>query len=403
MTHKLHTPHLRGIPLGIWALGLVSLFMDISSEMIHSLLPVFMVSVLGASAITVGFVEGLAEATAAITKVFSGALSDRIGRRKLLTVLGYGMAALTKPLFPLAHSVESVFAARFIDRIGKGIRGAPRDAMIGDFAPPELRGASFGLRQTMDTVGAFLGPLLAIGLLIWFANDIRAVFWVASIPAFIAVVVLVLLVREPDRLTPASVAPNPLFAAKSWQFGRRYWWVLIIGILTTLARFSEAFLILKAEDTGLSLAYIPIVLVVMNIAYAFSAYPAGVLSDQFGRPGLLAAGMFTLVLADLVLAFADGVWVTLAGILIWGLHMGLTQGVLSALIADAAPADLRGSAFGFFHMATGIAMLIASVLAGLLWEQFGPTGTFLAGGCFALATLVVIWPATHLSPTKPTG
>ncbi|MFD0981425.1 MFS transporter [Tropicimonas aquimaris] len=378
----------RRLPAGIWALGLVSLLMDVSSEMIHALLPVYLVVGLGATALTVGVIEGIAEATAAITKVFSGAFSDRIGRRQELAALGYGLAAVTKPVFPLAPSVGWLVAARFVDRVGKGIRGAPRDALVADLAPPELRGAAYGLRQSLDTAGAFIGPLLAIGLMWLFANDFTRVFWVAVVPAFAAVALLLLVVREPARPEGLRKVRNPLARAELASLGRTYWWVVAVAAVFTLARFSEAFLILRAQSGGLSLMFVPLVLVVLNVAYALSAYPVGALSDGRDRVTLLILGLQLLVAADLVLALAPGLAGVMGGVVLWGLHMGFTQGLLSALVADSAPAELRGTAFGMFNLVTGMALLAASVIAGGLWDAFGAEWTFLAGAGLALLALV---------------
>jgi MFS family permease len=359
--------------------------MDVSSEMIHALLPVFLVSVLGASVTAVGFLEGAAEATAAITKVFSGALSDRLGNRKRLVVLGYGLAALTKPLFAVAPSAAWVFAARFADRIGKGIRGAPRDALIADVTPAALRGAAFGLRQTLDTIGAFAGPLVAIILMAATQGSFRAVFWIAAIPAAIAVAVLVLFVREPEPLRPARL-PSPLRAAGA--LGPGYWWLVLVAGLFTLARFSEAFLILKISDAGFVATYVPIVLVVLNVAYAASAYPAGWLSDRTSRWAVIGLGAALLIAADLVLAGSVSVAGAMLGIVIWGLHMGFTQGLFAALVADAAPPDLRGSAFGVFNLVSGVALLAASAAAGIIWDLFGARATFTTGAALTAAAAV---------------
>ena len=377
------------VPAPVWALGFVSMFMDISSELVHSLLPVFMVTVLGASALTVGLIEGAAEATALIVKVFSGTLSDYFGRRKPLTVLGYGMAAVAKPLFALATTAGLVLAARLFDRIGKGIRGAPRDALIADITPPAVRGAAFGLRQALDTVGAFVGPLLAIGLMVLWANDFRAVFWVAVIPAVLSVALLLFGVQEP--VAPASKrGVNPLTRENLRRLSRRYWWVVAIGAVFTLARFSEAFLILRAQQGGLPIALAPLVLVVMNVVYALAAYPFGKLSDRSRHAPLLGAGLLVLLLADGVLAYSDHwTWVG-AGVALWGLHMAMTQGLLAAMVANAAPAELRGTAFGLFNLVSGVAMLVASGLAGLLWDQLGASFTFLAGGAFCMLALLTI-------------
>jgi MFS family permease len=376
-----------GIPAGIWALGFVSMLMDISSEMIHALLPIYMVTVLGTSALTVGVIEGIAEATASITKVFSGALSDWLGKRKLLAVFGYGLAAFTRPIFPLASSVEWLIAARFIDRVGKGIRGAPRDALVADIAPPHLRGASFGLRQSLDTVGAFLGPLIAIGLMWLTADHFQVVFWIAVIPAFLSVGLILVAVKEPERPKEQLRVRMPLHRDELRRLGATYWWVVAVAAIFTLARFSEAFLILRAQSIGLPVALIPIVLVIMSLAYSLSAYPIGVLSDRVNRLTLLALGLVLLLVADLVLAFAsDIVWVGI-GVVLWGLHMGFTQGLLATLVAETAPAELRGTAFGMFNLMTGVALLVASVVAGALWDMTGPQGTFLAGAAFTVVTL----------------
>ncbi|MDZ4863252.1 MAG: MFS transporter [Gemmatimonadota bacterium] len=380
-------PHIA-IPRTVWALGFVSLFMDLSSELIHSLLPVFLVTTLGASAFSVGLIEGLGESVALITKVFSGALSDFIGRRKGLILLGYGMAALTKPLFPLARSVEAVLTARLLDRVGKGIRGAPRDALVADVTPPAIRGAAFGLRQSMDTVGAFLGPVLAIGLMFLFHGDMRQVFWVAVVPAVLAVVLIVTGVDDTRDVGASGRFRSPLRLATLRELSPGYWWVVAIGAVFTLARFSEAFLVLRAQQTGLALTWIPLVLVVMNVVYALSAYPAGALSDRLPRTTLLIAGLGVLIVADLILARATSSLLVLCGVAAWGLHLGLTQGILAALLADTAPANLKGTAFGLFNLVSGFCLLLASALAGWLWDRQGAASTFYTGG--ALATVAAI-------------
>lgn len=380
----------RRLPVGIWVLGLGSMCMDISSEMIHSLLPVFMTTVLGASMVTIGVVEGIAEATAAITKVFSGTLSDWLGRRKLPLVLGYALAALTKPVFPLASSIGWVFAARFVDRIGKGIRGAPRDAMVADLTPPHLRGAAYGLRQALDSLGAFIGPLLAVVFMFLFAGDIRAVMWMAVLPALVTVALLVLYIREPER-SPEKPAGTPLTLTGIKGLPLRYWLVVTLGAVFTLARFSEAFLVLRAQDTGLAPGYVPVVMIVMNVCYAALAYPAGAAADRCSRANLLLAGLIALIVADLVLAAATTPLLVLAGAALWGLHMALTQGLLAKLVADTAPPELRGSGFGIFNLVSGGALLAASVIAGALWSALGPATTFLTGAAFAaLAALGIV-------------
>lgn len=386
------TSVLSRIPRGIWALGFVSMLMDISSEMIHALLPVYLVTVMGSSMLAVGFIEGIAEATAAITKVFSGALSDWLGRRKLLAAIGYGLAAFTKPVFPLAETVAWVVVARFVDRIGKGIRGAPRDALIADLAPPGLRGASFGLRQSLDTAGAFLGPLLAIGLMAVSANNIQLVFWVAVVPAFGALALIVFAVHDAPGADGAGTPGVPLSRAELSRLPPVYWAIVGISAVFTLARFSEAFLVLRAQETGVALMLIPAVLVLMNVVYSAASYPVGVLADRSHRGMLLAAGFAVLVAADLALALVRGVPGLALGVVLWGLHMGMTQGLLAALVAEVAPASLRGTAFGVFNLVGGLALLAASVIAGGVWDAFGAQTTFLAGAAFAALALLGILP-----------
>lgn len=380
-------PAFSKVPAGVWALGFVSMLMDISSEMIHSLLPLFMVGVLGASALTVGLIEGVAESTALIAKVFSGALSDYLGKRKALAVAGYALGALTKPLFALAPSVGMVLTARFLDRIGKGIRGAPRDALVADITPSEVRGAAFGLRQSLDTVGAFIGPLLAVGLMLLWANDFRAVFWVAVIPGTLAVLLLVFGVREPERHLEAK-RTNPIRRENIMRLSASYWWVVVVGAVFTLARFSEAFLVLRAQQGGIPVALVPLVMVAMNLVYAGAAYPFGKLSDRMNHKTLLAWGLVVLICADLVLASNDHWTTVVAGVALWGVHMGMTQGLLATMVADTAPVDLRGTAYGVFNLISGVAMLVASAVAGLLWDQFGASSTFYAGALFCVLALL---------------
>jgi MFS family permease len=386
------------IPRGVWMLGFVSLFMDVSSEMIHALLPVFLLTTVGTSAAVIGLIEGVAEATASIVKVFSGVLSDWFGRRKLLAVIGYGLGALSKPLFPLAGSAGLVLTARFVDRVGKGIRGAPRDALVADLTPPAIRGAAYGLRQSLDTVGAFAGPLLAIGLMLASGGDIQLVFWLAVIPAVISVAILVGGVHEPETVRPARAARSPIRRDELRRLGGAYWRVVAVAAVLTLARFSEAFLVLRAQEAGLALALVPLVLVVMNLAYGLSAYPVGVLSDRRDPKRLLVLGFGVLVAADLVLAFGGGLWAVLAGTALWGLHMGMTQGILAALVAETVPADRRGTGFGLFNLAGGLALLLASTLAGGLWSWAGSGATFLAG---AGLTVIGLAGAVLLLPRRP--
>ena len=392
----------KRLPASIWALGFVSLLMDVSSEMIHSLLPVFLVTSLGVSMLAVGLIEGAAEATALVLKVFSGVLSDWWGRRKPLAVLGYGLGALSKPLFAIAPTVGWVVTARLIDRVGKGIRGAPRDALVADLAPPGMRGAAFGLRQSLDTVGAFLGPLLAMGLMLLWANDFRAVFWVAVIPAALCVALLLVGVQEPERAASA-VRTNPIRRENLRRLGSAYWWVVALGAVFTLARFSEAFLVLRVQQGGLPLAWTPLVLVLMNVVFALGAYPLGKLSDRIRHTTLLAWGLVVLIAADALLAFSDRGAPAWLGIALWGLHMAMTQGLLATMVADTAPADLRGTAFGMFNLVSGVALLVASGLAGLLWDRLGASATFGAGILFATLALagVLVQSARHGRAPKP--
>lgn len=374
----------RGLPRTVIALGLVSLCMDTSSELIHSLLPLYLVAGLGVSAGLLGLVEGIAEATASLMRVFAGVLSDRVGKRKPLILAGYGLAALSKPLFPLASGVGTVLLARVADRIGKGIRGAPRDALLADVTPEALRGAAFGLRQSLDTVGAVIGPLAAVVLMTAMDDDIRAVLWVAVVPAVLAVLLIVLLVQEPEHTRPAPRRSAGLDVSEISGLPPAFWRVAWLGALLSLARFSEAFLLLRASDMGLPIAQVPLVLVALNVAYALSAWPLGHVSDRLGRGRLLVVGLTVLVLADVLLALDAGPWAFGVGILLWGLHMGATQGVIAAMVADVAPVHLRGTAFGVLHCCNAVALLAASVIAGVLWSALGAPATFLAGALFAM-------------------
>jgi MFS family permease len=379
----------REIPSNVWVLGFVSLLMDISSEMIHALLPLYLVTVLGTSMLGVGVIEGIAEATTSIVKIFSGALSDRLGKRKLLATIGYGLAAFTKPVFPLATSLSWIVLARFVDRVGKGIRGAPRDALIADLSPPDIRGAAFGLRQSLDTVGAAIGPLLAIAFMALTLSNFTAVFWIAVAPAFMSFALIALCVHEPDRSTTKLVR-LPLSPAELQRLGIAYWLVVVLATAFAFARFSEAFLLLRAQSVGLPLVLVPTVMLVMNVVYALAALPSGVMSDKLGRYGVLISGFLVLVVAELILAFGSNILAVMIGAALWGLHMGMTQGVLASLVADTAPVDLRGTAFGMFNLATGVATLLASIIAGALWDFAGPIGTFVAGAIFATIALACV-------------
>ncbi|MGH8738634.1 MAG: MFS transporter [Burkholderiales bacterium] len=384
----------RALPRTVWALGLVSLLMDGSSELVHALLPLYMTSVLGASMLEVGLIEGVAEGIAAITKVFSGTLSDWLGRRKLLVVLGYGLAALSKPLFPLANSIALVAGARFMDRVGKGIRGAPRDALIADVTPLEARGAAYGLRQALDSVGAVLGPLAAVALMALYAESLRAVLWAAAAPALAAVLVLAFAVREPEGVRTAK-ANSPLSKAMLGQLGARYWLVVGLGAVLTLARFSEAFLVLRAADVGLAQTWVPLVMVAMSAAYALASYPAGLAADRGWERALIGWGLAALIAADLILGSAQSAGAVFAGVALWGVHMGLTQGLLSVLVAAAAPAEARGTAFGVFNLVIGVVLIGASLLAGWLWQTHGPAATFYAGAAFTAVALAGLLAAAR--------
>jgi MFS family permease len=369
-------------------LGVVSLLMDISSEMIQTLLPLYLVAGLGASAVAIGFIEGLSVAIATVTKLFSGMISDWTGKRKPLAVLGYGLGALSKPIFPLATSIGWVVVAKAVDRVGKGIRGTPRDALIADVTPPEIRGASFGLRKSLDTVGGFVGPLAAIGLMLVTDGNMIAIFWIAAIPAFLAVALLIVGVKEPEQ-PPSPSKGMPRFR-DAGRLNRAVWVVIAVSSLLTFARFSEAFLLLKSQEAGLSLAWIPITMVVMHAVYGLTAYPAGYLSDRIGRRSLIALSLLFLIAADLALATAQTLPMLFVGIVLWGLHMGFSQGILSTLIADSAPQNLKGTAFGVFNLATGLTVILGNVAAGLLWETYGSSSTFLAGAVMALASLAAV-------------
>jgi MFS family permease len=391
------------MPSGVIALGLISLLMDVSSELIHSVLPLFMTSLLGVSALWVGIVEGIAESTAAIVKVFSGALSDFLGRRKPLLLLGYGLAAITRPLFPGAQDLATVLFARFVDRVGKGIRVAPRDALLADITPPEIRGAAYGLRQSLDNVGAFLGPILAIVLLWGSRDDFRVVFYAAMWPALLVVLLIWLAIAEPPRADRGERRPFPLRRSQLARLPSSFFRITALASLLTLARFSDAFLILRGDSAHLPTRYAPLILIIMNIVYAAAAWPAGILGDRIGKRQLLTLGTFVLILADLVLAFAPNLPWVFVGVALWGLHMGLSQGILTALVADEAPADLRGTAFGMFNLLSGLALFCASVLAGYLWKTRGPTATFGAGALFAALSLLgfVLWGQTRASVGEP--
>ena len=390
------------LPRTVWVLGIVSLLMDLSSEIYHALLPAFLTVTLGLPVAAMGALDGVSEATANVAKLASGRLSDRSRRRKPLILLGYGMAALSKPLFPLATTALPVLGARLVDRIGKGIRGAPRDAMIADETPPELRGRAFGLRQSLDTVGAFFAPLAAVGLMIWFANDIRMVFWIAVIPAALSFLFAWVMLRETGHHSES--APKMKwggFRSLSKPVKR----LIAVGFLFGLARFSEGFLILKAMDSGLSMQWSPLVLALFNLAFLALAYPAGLLSDRIAPRHVLLAGIGMLVAANLWLAQAGSLWAIAVGVVLWGAHMALTQGIFSRMIADAARDHERATSFGAFFFVSGIAALLSSLGAGLLWDRGGPAETFTAAAALAAlaGAMLVLLPSAALSGTATSG
>jgi MFS family permease len=387
---------LNKTPRTIWILGFTSLLNDTSSEMIHAVLPLFLVSELVASIASVGLIEGFAEATASILKVFSGAISDYWQRRKALAVFGYGLSTAVKPLFIIANSPFWVLLARLGDRIGKGVRVAPRDALVADSTDASNRGAAYGLRQSLDTVGAFLGPLVAFGLMSA-AYNFRFIFGVALIPGVLAVACLALGVREPERPYHSLKRPNPFNWKALQSLGGSFWALAIAALLFNLGNSSEAFLLLKAKQVFIPDAQIPLVLVVMNLSYALSAYPAGVLSDQVNRKTLLLIGWGLNALIYLGLAITQDpshVWLLVGS---YGLYLGMTQGVLLAMVADRVPEHLRGTAFGFFNLLVGIALLPASLLAGWLWQTVSPGAAFATGSGFAVAAIMLLC----LQPVHP--
>ncbi|MEO7410636.1 MAG: MFS transporter [Sphingomicrobium sp.] len=389
------------LPRTVWVLGIVSLLMDLSSEIYHALLPAFLTVTLGLPVAAMGAIDGVAEATANMAKLVSGRLSDKFQRRKPLILLGYGLAALSKPLFPLASGAVPILGARFADRIGKGIRGAPRDAMIADETLPTMRGRAYGLRQSLDTVGAFLAPLAAIALMAWFAGDIRSVFWIATIPAFLSFLVAWLVLRE-SRTHVEIDSGMKLAGFRDIDPATRR--LILVGFVFTLARFSEGFLILRALDIGVSATLSPLVLVAFNLAFGLFAYPAGALADRIGARGLLLTGMGLLIAADVLLAQPIGLIGLAVGCLLWGGHMALTQGLFAKLIADAAPQHLRATSFGAFYFASGIATLLASLGAGLIWDRSGAAATFTtAAGIAAVAGAMLVLLPSGSSGTAASG
>lgn len=376
------------LPKQIWALGFVSLLMDISSESIQGVLPIYLISSMGATATTLGLFEGVTEAMALVVKVFSGSLSDWMKKRKPLVIAGYFMGAISKPLFALANSVSMIFFIRLFDRIGKGVRGAPRDALMADIVPNNLRGQAFGLRQSLDTIGAFIGPILAMIVLSISNNDFSLLFWIAAIPGFLAVGVLFFGVHEKER--SESIRPmSRLQFSDLKNFKKDYWLVVLLGCIFQLSRFSEAFLILKGKELGLPIESSPLVFIVMNIVYALTAYPIGNLSDKIGRSFFLIMGFIILIVADVLLATTSSIYLTFIGIALWGLHMGFSQGVLSAMVADTCPPQYKGTAYAFYNLFSAVALMLASTIAGSLWDNFGSQMTFFTGAGLAMVSLLL--------------
>lgn len=389
------------IPGAVWLLGLVSLLTDISSEMIFAVLPVYLSTVMGMPMAVIGLIEGLAEATAAIVKIFAGLLADRWGRCRGLIVFGYALSAATKIVFPLAGVAAPIFAARIVDRVGKGLRTAPRDALIARVSPLAIRGKCFGVRQTLDSVGAVIGPLIAIVVMGWTGGDFTSVFWIAVLPGLLAVAVVVHLKEAPAPLPLANaVLGRSGFAA----LGPMFWWITTLAVVMTLGRGAKAFLVLRTENVGTALWLVPLVFVIMNLVYALVAFPAGLLADRMNRHRLLTSGIALLVASDLILTLADRPWVVLAGVLLWGLHFGVTQGLLATLIADAVPDARHGTAFGIFNFASGFAMVAAGAGGGVVWDLWGPSALFAAGlAASLLAFALSLRPPMGRSPTERAG
>jgi MFS family permease len=368
-----------------------------SSAMIYGLLPVFMVRVLGISIASVGLIEGIAEAANSLIKFVSGAASDWIGRRKPLVVFGYTLSAVIKTIFPVAGTASAVLAARVIDRLGKGIRDAPRDAFLADFTAKEIRGEGFGLRLALAVAGFVVGPLIAIGLMKLSGDNFRLVFWIALIPAYLSIVVLLLTVKELPLNHDESPRRLPIRRGDIAALPAAFWWVIAIAGLLSLARFSQAFLVLKAFEVGVDAAFVPMVLVVMHLVFSVAAYPFGILADHLDRRLQLGIGTVILVSADVVLASASTIWMTALGAALWGLQLGVTQGLLGATIADVAPDRLRGTAFGVYDVAIGVGTFVASAGAGVLWMAGGSSIAFSVSACVATAAalMLVIQPVRH--------
>ena len=384
-----NAPVPRRLPRQVAILGVISLLTAMSSAMVYGLLPVFLVKVLGASTASVGVIEGIAEAMMSLARIFSGRASDWMGRRKPLVLLGYAVSAVNKVMFPLAGTVSIVFAARVIDRIGKGLRDAPRDAFMTDVTPAKVRGSGFGLRLAFYTTGFVIGPLAAMEVMQLSGDNFRLVFWLAVIPAVLAIIILIFGITEHAS---TKFVPRPLLLRRSEfaLFTGAFWWAIAVASLLSLARFSYAFLILKAYGIGVDAAYVPIVLVLMHLVYAAAAYPFGVLADHMDRRLQLGIGAAILIAADMVLATANVGWMAAIGAGLWGLQMAATQGLLSASVADAAPEELRGTAFGIYDMSVGLATFVASAAAGALWMVGGSPLAFGFSGLIAAAAILLL-------------
>lgn len=380
-----------GLPRNVWVLGLVSLFNDTATEMSYWLLPQFLVSVLGAGPMAFGFIEGAAQTVASFARLFSGFLADRLKRRKALAGAGYTLANLTKPLLALSTSWMQVFWIRFADRAAKGFRGAPRDALLADSVEPDRRGAAFGLRQSMDSAGAILGPLGAVVLLPVFLGNVRMVFWAAAVPGLISIVLVWALVREvrPSSATKSSRQANPPF--RLWSASnRRLLGILLAVAIFSLGNSSDLFLILRAQNLGVSTHWAPLLGLVFNTVYTLLSWPAGWLSDRLPRRILVVLGYLTYSLIYCGFAVTSSkvfVWPLFA---IYGAYYAFTEGVLKAWIADLVPSEARASAYGVFNWIVGLAAFPASLLAGWLWVHASPAAPFYFGGATAFFGSVLL-------------
>jgi MFS family permease len=370
----------------VLALAAVSLLTDVASDMTYPLLPLFLATTLGASATAVGAIEGAAESTAALLKLASGWLSDRVSRRKPLVLAGYGIASLIRPLIGLAQSVTQVLGIRVTDRIGKGIRTAPRDALVADSVDPAIRGRAFGFHRAADHAGAVIGPLLAFALLRWGGLEVRQIFLLTAIPGALAVLALLVGVREVPREMPEASRKLDLRA----PLGRRFWSFLAVLLVFTLGNSTDAFLLLRARDLGIDAALIPILWALLHVVKSLSSTPGGALSDRIGRKPLLVAGWILYAAVYFALARADAAWQAWALFAVYGIYFGLTEGVEKALVADLVPEDRRGAAFGWYNLALGIAALPASLIFGTIWDRAGAPAAFGFGAAMALAAAIGI-------------